>query len=124
MRQVQEMSIKHLKLPAFTLAEILITLGIIGIITNNGGFVALDIWQSANITNYTGVQKGLLDGNAHLVTAVYVNGERLPNTLGKDVYMFVLTSNGLVPAGIDNNSQNCEKFINYNWDCAAKVLKK
>jgi len=93
-------------------------------ITNNGVFVALDIWETVNITKYTGVQKGLLDGNAHLVIAVDVNGERLPNKLGKDVYMFVLTSNGLVPAGVDNNSENCEKYINYNWDCAAKVIKK
>ena len=60
-----------------------------------------------------------------LVFMVDVNGHTGPNAIGKDVFSFVLTDNGLLPGGTDNFSANCTKGNDLNddyWDCCSKVI--
>lgn len=83
----------------------------------DGTNVCLDYWGKAQAYNLYGVNRNLLP--ATLVVWVDVNGDRKPNKLGKDVFAFILTGNGLVPAGADNNSRYCKTTGN---DCAAKYL--
>ncbi len=55
---------------------------------------------------------------------VDVNGNKKPNTLGRDVFVFFIKAPGeIVPAGVDNNSARCKK-TDSGVDCAAKVLKE
>ena len=86
---------------------------------SDGTNVCLDYWNENDAKNRFGVTKNLLPST--LSVWVDVNGDKRPNTLGRDVYAFILTSNGLVPAGINNNSANCKTT---GYDCAAKHLKK
>ena len=89
----------------------------------DGTSVAIDIWLKNSIKTYAGVYKNLIISDDNLVLLVDVNGVKKPNTLGKDVHMFVLTDYGLVPAGNDNGSVNCKnKNVTYNYDCTAKML--
>lgn len=58
---------------------------------------------------------------------VDVNGDKQPNTFGRDVFQFVVKKgkNGVVPAGIGNNSAMCSAGNTSDIagiDCAAKVL--
>ena len=93
-------------------------------ILNDGTAVSLDFWYAQNVKTYMGVEKELLNESANLLIGIDVNGEKKPNVTGKDVFVFVLTNRGIVPAGIDNNSRNCENnSVNYNYDCTAKYLK-
>ena len=39
---------------------------------------------------------------------VDVNGDKVPNTVGLDTFVFVATDKGLVPSGVDNTS-NCSR---------------
>lgn len=58
---------------------------------------------------------------------VDVNGDKAPNTLGKDVFVFALDKKRLIPSGIGNNAQNCSKTINNNtsgYGCTHKVLQE
>lgn len=62
-----------------------------------------------------------------LVFMVDVNGQNSPNKMGQDVFAFVLTENGLLPAGTDNDSGNCQKSSELGddfWDCSARVLNE
>lgn len=92
-------------------------------ILNDGTAVTIDIWFESNIKTYLGVEKNLLSSSACFFICTDVNGNKGPNTTGKDVHMFILTSKGLVPAGIDNESKNCDnKSFGSNYDCTAKFL--
>ena len=55
---------------------------------------------------------------------VDANGNKNPNTIGRDIFAFILTNKGLVPAGI--NSDDCRtsngKF--QGATCTAEVLMK
>ena len=56
---------------------------------------------------YYGV-KNDLKTNFGIIFWVDVNGDKLPNTVGLDTFAFVVRQSGLVPAGIDNDS-NCNR---------------
>lgn len=86
---------------------------------NDGTNVNLDYWSAADITANFGVSRNLFPYTLSIF--VDVNGDKRPNVLGKDVYAFILTTEGLVPAGADNNSANCN---NTGYDCTAKYLYK
>ncbi len=91
----------------------------------NGSSICMDVWREGNIANIAGVTRNLINNDASLVFSTDTNGNLPPNTLGKDVFMFVLTQDGLVPSGIDNNGANCDnEQTNTNWDCTYKFLKK
>ena len=55
---------------------------------------------------------------------VDVNGMKAPNTFGKDIFAFVLTHKGLVPAGIDYDDEesDCNKEST-GYMCAAQVMQ-
>lgn len=60
---------------------------------------------------------------------VDVNGDKKPNTLGRDVFQFVVTKEKgtLIPAGSGNDSAKCsvdDKSKEAGIDCAAKVLSE
>ena len=53
---------------------------------------------------------------------VDVNGNKNPNTFGKDIFCFLLTENGLFPAGYEQETY-CSKTSS-GYDCAARVLRE
>ena len=72
-------------------------------------------------TNEYGVTKAATDS---LVIFVDTNGEKKPNTLGLDVFVFVVNpERGVLPAGSDNNSTNCKDPKSSGIDCAARIIK-
>lgn len=99
------------------------TMGIGGSIVtftlNDGTNVCLDYWAKKDIIAKFGVDEDLFDNT--LSIWVDVNGDKKPNMLGRDTFAFILTKNGLVPAGSNNNSANCQTT---GYDCAAKYLVK
>ena len=84
---------------------------------NDGTNVCIDYYSKENIVENFGVERNLFDKT--LAVWVDVNGDKKPNRLGRDVYSFILTSNGLVPSGADNHSKNCKTT---GFDCSAKFL--
>lgn len=86
---------------------------------NDGTNVCLDYWGKSDIISRFGVEKNLLDDT--LSIWVDVNGDKKPNRLGKDVFAFILTKNGLVPAGTDNKGNNCKTT---GYDCCAEHLTR
>lgn len=56
-----------------------------------------------------------------VVFLVDVNGDAFPNTMGKDIFAFVLRKDMIVPAGIDN-SYNCN-VKGTGLTCTARVIK-
>lgn len=91
----------------------------------DGTFIVFDIYSNLDVL---GISDKLPDGvNATMVFIVDINGLKRPNRVGRDIFVFALTNNGVVPAGISNNSENCSKNIsgfNSGIDCAAKVLEE
>ena len=72
-------------------------------------------------TNEYGVDKATTDS---LIVFTDTNGEKKPNTLGLDVFVFVVNPDrGVLPAGSDNNSTNCQNSDSSGIDCAAKLIK-
>ena len=62
-------------------------------------------------------------GSKKVCTSIFVdlNGEKKPNTEGRDVFLFVLKENGLFPAGCDvENSCNSTA----GRSCACKVIQE
>jgi len=58
---------------------------------------------------------------------VDVNGNKKPNIVGRDIFAFGLTKRGVLPLGVNDNSQNCSKTINTNtsgFGCTYRVLKE
>ena len=62
--------------------------------------------------------------------AIDINGPKKPNTLGRDVFFFWITKNGIYPAGSYNDSYTCDPTYpdpdtpDQSWGCAAKVLQE
>ena len=89
----------------------------------DGTNMLLDIWANDSAEK-VGVTKNIILSGSSLGFMVDVNGNKKPNTVGKDIHVFILTERGIVPGGIDNNSKNCDnKKTNNNFDCTAKMLK-
>ena len=91
----------------------------------DGMTIAFDVFQT------TKGDLGVNTNKPSLVFFVDVNGEKLPNTFGKDIFTFVLdATNGIIiPAGKDNNSKWCttRDTVPYSYagiDCAAKILNE
>ncbi len=93
-------------------------------VLNDGTSVLFTIWKNTTVTSQqVGVNNSRLN-IWNLAIFVDLNGDRAPNTNGKDVFYFILTKDGLVPGGIDNESIYCNDRNKYNTDCAAKMLRK
>ena len=91
----------------------------------DGMTIAFDVFQT------TKGDLGVNTNKPSLVFFVDVNGEKLPNTFGKDIFTFVLdaTKGIIIPAGKDNNAKWCTKTnsVPYSYagiDCAAKILNE
>lgn len=84
---------------------------------NDGTNVCIDYYSKEDIIKNFGVERNLLE--KPLAIWVDVNGDKKPNRLGRDVFSFILTANGLVPSGADNHSENCKTT---GFDCSAKYL--
>ena len=85
---------------------------------SDGTNVCLDYWSQSDIISNFGVTQYL--SGTPLSIWVDVNGDKKPNKMGKDVFAFVLTNRGLVPAGSNNDSANCTTT---GYDCAAKYIR-
>ena len=57
-----------------------------------------------------------------LLIHVDINGERKPNTIGRDIFVFALKKNGLYPAGCDYANSCTDALKGYG--CACRVLKE
>lgn len=59
-----------------------------------------------------------------LLFAVDVNGDKKPNRLGEDTFIFILGDNGVLPAGNNaNGNGNCTR-AGEGTDCAARVIRE
>lgn len=56
-----------------------------------------------------------------IVFLVDVNGDALPNTMGKDIFAFVLKKDVIVPAGLDD-AYSCN-VLGTGLTCSAKIIK-
>jgi len=92
---------------------------------NDGTFIVFDIYEDLTVL---GIANDFpANTNTTMAFFVDLNGKRKPNQVGKDIFAFALNKKGIVPAGINNNSENCSKSIktyNSGIDCAAKVLQE
>lgn len=88
---------------------------------SDGTSVCLDGWGTNDSLSYLGVNNS--DLSYVLSVIVDINGDKRPNQLGKDVFVFVLTSKSFVPAGKDTNSEDCS-VSGRGYQCAAKVLSE
>lgn len=80
------------------------------------------------ITQLTPSQFGIPDETVPLMLiTVDVNGDKKPNTYGRDIFKFAMYKNKVVPCGIANESEDCKTTTNTNfagWDCTYKVLQE
>lgn len=90
---------------------------------NDGMNISFDTWYASEL----GVQfPDEADTDVYFFY-VDVNGDKKPNTFGKDVFQFIVKKgkNGVIPAGIGNNSAMCSNSGTSDIagiDCAARVL--
>ena len=104
---------------AISASEVGIGGNIVTFTLSDGTNVNLDYWSAADITTNFGVSQNLFPSTLSIF--VDVNGDKRPNKLGQDVFAFILTKEGLVPAGLNNHSEKCNIT---GYDCAAKHLIK
>lgn len=70
---------------------------IVTAILNDGSFINIDSYGSASMMTYFGTQTS---GDS-LVIFFDVNGEKKPNTVGRDIYVAVYKDGGLIPPYTD-----------------------
>ena len=92
---------------------------------NDGTSIVFTMYVRNTVLNSykLGINNSLIY-DSNFIAVVDTNGASGPNTVSKDIFLFVLTKEGLLPAGSSNNSANCEKATqNYDgMDCAAKYI--
>ena len=82
---------------------------IVTAVLNDGTFINVNIYDASVITNRYGVNAD----SAGLLIFFDINGERKPNTIGRDVFAAVWTEDGFVPAYKDKTLQQ------KNTDCSS-----
>lgn len=83
----------------------------------DGVSVLIDIYPANQLQNNFGI-----DVNYDAaVFFVDVNSEKNPNIIGKDIFAFVVTERGMVPAGM-NNTDNC-KSSGSGFECTARIIQ-
>ena len=80
-----------------------------------------------SIDDYRTEQLKAVGSNYNKGTYVFwidANGDKRPNTIGRDIFLFILTDRGLVPAGVDDDTNcNTKSTALYSGAaCTAKVL--
>ena len=93
---------------------------------NNGSNVIIDAYGSSSIYNYFGVK---ITEPSTVIVMIDANGDSAPNMIGKDIYPYVFTSRGILPAGydmtkdeIDRNCSTTSSSQNAGYFCSAKVI--
>ncbi len=89
-------------------------------VLNNDMRFIIDAWDVGSGKTNFGLTSKM---NYILIFIVDINGDKKPNTFGRDVFIFTLTEKALLPAGYFNDSVHC-KTTSTGLDCAAKVLKE
>lgn len=78
--------------------------GTVSFILTNGSYVCIDDFADTRFgVKLTGTSVGLL---------VDVNGDKLPNTIGKDIFAFVQKDDQLLPGGYDMSEQQINENCN------------
>ena len=100
--------------------------GVLSFQTPDGYEFYIDTWKNSDaevVQNKYGVD---LNGISGSIVVVYadVNGQKKPNTLGKDVFVYVLNRKGLQPAGISKNDTEVEtECKNTGYYCFTKIMR-
>lgn len=72
----------------------------------NGSNLCFDGYSQWDIKRMFGVND---ENKTSSVIFIDTNGDKLPNTIGKDIYILVWKDNKLVPAGTDQTTENIDK---------------
>lgn len=87
--------------------------GIITVKLSNGTNLCIDGFYKGDMKSWFGTN---ITSSTSLVVYIDANGDSLPNVIGKDIFIFVWTPDGLLPAGIHETNekvnQNCSSFAN------------
>lgn len=86
----------------------------------DGTAVAIDL---RSLSDSYGVDAATVNLKSSLTFITDVNCNKEPNMYGVDRFMFILTRDGLVPTGKDNESNACTQ-TGTRYDCASKVLRE
>lgn len=80
----------------------------------NGTNLNFDSYSKEDAKRYL----GLITTNKVLAIFIDVNGDRKPNIIGKDIFLAILTEDGIVPAGISESNEKVEE------NCSSKSKDK
>lgn len=90
----------------------------------NGSNLDIDGFSPTDMKNFFGTKTN----GTSLAVYIDANGDKLPNVIGKDIFILVWTSDGLLPAGINESQEtinkNCSKDatgVNAGYYCLMKV---
>lgn len=89
--------------------------------------VLMDIYPANMISASSGSEAfgmGNIDYDC-LAFWIDVNAEKLPNTIGRDIFAFVVTHRGLQPAGLGltgSDVGNCDKGKS-GWMCSSRIIR-
>lgn len=90
----------------------------------NGSNLDIDGYSAADMKRVFGTDTT----GTSLVMYIDANGDKLPNVIGKDIFILVWTPDGLFPAGINETTetvnQNCSKEAtgsNAGYYCLMKI---
>ena len=96
---------------------------IITAVLADGTFINVDVYGSSSIWTYFGTKVQ----NNGLVIFFDINGEKEPNTVGKDIFAVIYSSKGLVPVYNDKTQEqiknDCSK-TGTGYSCIREYLKK
>lgn len=99
--------------------------GIITFTLPNGSNLCMDGWAESDMMNNFGIKTS----GSSMVIYIDTNGSKLPNTIGKDIYILGWKDGNLVPAGTDVSlnevNLNCSKYgsgSNAGYYCLRKFM--
>ncbi len=89
----------------------------------DGTTIFMDGYCSNEDKNLFGVTRNTLSN--FVLFLVDVNGDKKPNKLGRDIFLFLLTQDGIVPAGADvsANDSDCKQG-GAGYHCTARVIQE
>lgn len=100
--------------------------GVLTFQTPDGYEFCIDTWSSHDaetVSNMFGID---LNGHSGSIVVLYadVNGQKQPNTLGKDVFVYVLNKKGLLPAGYSKTDDEIEaECKSTGYYCFTKMMR-
>lgn len=83
----------------------------------NGTNILMDIYEPTTIRNGFGNNVNM----DCLIFWVDINADKLPNTIGRDIFAFVVTERGLQPAGLDSTASCTPEGT--GWGCVSKIIQ-